>query len=582
MPRIQYVLSLVFILCGLLSIGQINPNQLEGVVVDGTTNKTISYVHILIKGKKVGTVTNLDGSFVLNSANPTDVLVFSFLGYEVLELSYGEVKRQQTIKLFPIAEVLSEVTLVNDDAWLYDLIANSRKTLGKRLDTAKSYFSLNSFIDGFQVEMQESYFNGVFRGYDLSRLDLKNGRISFKPTEENYFVSIATSNALIAHRLFDKSDYFPVSPFELKRKKLEERFFLHLESKFRDSEERVVYAVKYRPRIETEYSFYGKVWLDSASGSLLKVELNADSTKLSPFVTIFPKDSLLYTSFRISKTFEEQNGKMYVQSIDFDYDLEYKSHRQGVYTVSSNAVLYAYDYQNAFILPFYDVPSNYMHDYRRIASAPYNDYFWENIQEFKIEVSESNARFAQQQVLINGHSDLLWSANMGNEFFQQNYIQWSEYRMRIKDKLPKGTVYEDLDGMLPSNRYDLFAHLYADVNTFEDSTHYLVSAVYDPFRSFFHYPDSKLGDAFINMFFDLYEIEKRELERNLLALETPDLNQIRTLYEASLERAQRNSRKYIKEVERGKDELSFERWNDFIKKELGIDNIEFYGLGWED
>ena len=154
--------------------------------------------------------------------------------------------------------------------------------------------------------------------------------------------------------------------------------------------------------------------------------------------------------------------------------------------------------------------------------------------------------------------------------------------MHVADKLPRGTVYADLDGLLPSRRYFLQAYLYMDVNTFEDSTHYLVKAVYDPFTSYFHYPDSRLGEAFINMFFDLYEIEKRELERNLHALENQNLKQIHALYEASLERAQRSSRRYIKEVERGKDKLSFERWNTLIREALHIDNIEFYQLNEEE
>ena len=117
-----------------------------------------------------------------------------------------------------------------------------------------------------------------------------------------------------------------------------------------------------------------------------------------------------------------------------------------------------------------------------------------------------------------------------------------------------------------------------DVNTLNDSTHYLLKAIYDPFWSYFHYPDSKLGDAFINMYFDLFEIEKRQLEMEIRNLNTKDASILQSKYDVSLERVFRQSRQYIKEVERGKDELSFKRWNALIRENLDIDNIEFYSL----
>ena len=132
--------------------------------------------------------------------------------------------------------------------------------------------------------------------------------------------------------------------------------------------------------------------------------------------------------------------------------------------------------------------------------------------------------------------------------------------------------------MLPSRRYFLQAYLYLDVNTFNDSTHYLVKAVYDPFRSYFHYPNSKRGDAFMNMYFDLFEIEKRKLEMYLLNLNSRDRNVLKSAYDASLGNVLQESRHYIKDVERGKDKLSFKRWNVYVRENLSIDNIEFYGL----
>lgn len=552
----------------------------EGKIVNALDGEPIAYVHVYVKGCIKGTVSNLEGEFFLQNIKGTDTLVFSFIGFDRWEALAQNVSELEVIKLYPSTEVLTEVTLVNNDQLLYELLANCKKRQARKVKTAKTYFSLNTFVDSSQVELIECYYNGDFRGYDLDNLKLKNGRISLKPFDTDYFVSVSASRALIEHHLFEKSKYFPRSPFELSKKTLQKEFFVQRESKYRDEEGRVVYAIKYTPKKETALLFYGKAWIDSTSGHLLKVELNSDSTLVSPFIPLFPVDSLKKTAFKISKTFEMQGDKMYVKSIDFKYELVYDSQRHGEYTVQSNAVLYAYSYQDEFLLPFYNAQLRALSDYRKITSAPYNTFFWENIQEFQMDdVVAKNERFANQSVLINDVFNSSQNMYLRKGFFERNYVLWSPHRMHLIDRLPQGTLYEDLDGMLPSRRYFLQAHLYLDVNTFKDSTHYLLKAVYDPFWSYFHYPDSKRGDAFINMYFDLFEMEKRQLEMDLVNFDTTDAVLLRLKFEASLEKLGRQSRKYIKEVERGKDKQAFERWNALIKKGLDIDNIEFYNLG---
>lgn len=564
-------------------VGQNAIGNSEGRIVNALNGEPIPYVHVFIKGVNKGTVSNFEGKFFLQNVKESDTLVFSFIGFDRWEALAQIVSELDAVKLYPSTEVLAEVTLVNNDELLYELLAGCKKTHSRKVKTAKTYFSLNTFVDSSQVELLECYYNGNFRGYDLENLNLKNGRISLKPHNENYFVSVSTSRALIEHHLFDKSNYFPLSPFELNKKTIEKEFFVQRESKFRDKEGRVVYAIKYTPKKEATLLFYGKAWIDSTSGNLLKVELNSDSTLVSPFIPLFPGDSLKKTAFRISKTFALQDDKMYVKSIDFNYELLYASLRQGEYTVRSNAVLYAYTYKEEFLLPFYDIQTSTLSDYRRITCAPYNAFFWENIQEFQMDdVVKKNELFAKQTVLISDISKPASGLYLRKGFFEHSFVLWSPHRMHLVDKLPRGTVYEDLDGMLPSRRYFLQAYLYLDVNTFNDSTHYLVKAVYDPFRSYFHYPNSKRGDAFINMYFDLFEMEKRKLEMDVLNLNTRDRNVLKSAYDASLGNVLQESRHYIKDVERGKDEFAFKRYNAIVNKNLDIDNIEFYQLDWVD
>ncbi|WP_209388449.1 SusC/RagA family TonB-linked outer membrane protein [Rhodohalobacter sp. SW132] len=58
----------------------------EGVVTDVETEETMPGVNIMVKGTSQGTSTNLYGEYSLNVPAPTDTLVFTFIGYERLEV----------------------------------------------------------------------------------------------------------------------------------------------------------------------------------------------------------------------------------------------------------------------------------------------------------------------------------------------------------------------------------------------------------------------------------------------------------------------------------------------------------------
>ncbi len=61
---------------------------IEGTVVDADTNP-IPGVNVLVKGTSQGTITNIDGQYRINVPNDAEALVFSFVGYETLEVPIG-------------------------------------------------------------------------------------------------------------------------------------------------------------------------------------------------------------------------------------------------------------------------------------------------------------------------------------------------------------------------------------------------------------------------------------------------------------------------------------------------------------
>ncbi|HEY0745014.1 MAG TPA: TonB-dependent receptor [Chryseosolibacter sp.] len=66
-------------------------NTVTGTVVSVTDNSPLPGVTVAIKGKSAGTVTDSDGKFSIN-AEPSDVLVFTFIGLETYEQQVGDSK----------------------------------------------------------------------------------------------------------------------------------------------------------------------------------------------------------------------------------------------------------------------------------------------------------------------------------------------------------------------------------------------------------------------------------------------------------------------------------------------------------
>src|SRR5690606_41598091 len=62
--------------------------QVTGTVVEKGSNLGIPGVNILIKSTSRGTVTDLDGNFVIEASNG-QILVFSSIGFENQEITVG-------------------------------------------------------------------------------------------------------------------------------------------------------------------------------------------------------------------------------------------------------------------------------------------------------------------------------------------------------------------------------------------------------------------------------------------------------------------------------------------------------------
>ncbi len=70
-------------------VGQTLPGvQIKGNVKEDGTQAPLPGVSVSLKGKTIGTITDIDGNFVI-TANTTDILVFSYIGFTTQEVPVG-------------------------------------------------------------------------------------------------------------------------------------------------------------------------------------------------------------------------------------------------------------------------------------------------------------------------------------------------------------------------------------------------------------------------------------------------------------------------------------------------------------
>lgn len=107
---------LAFLLCcigtGLLSTPvQAQEHEVTGQVVDAESGEPLPGVNVVVQGTSIGTTTNADGTYTIDTSGPDATLVFSFVGYETREIPV-EARTTIDVELAVSSEMLDEVVVV--------------------------------------------------------------------------------------------------------------------------------------------------------------------------------------------------------------------------------------------------------------------------------------------------------------------------------------------------------------------------------------------------------------------------------------------------------------------------------------
>ena len=571
--------TIIGLLAFLYSISGLTQNNdqlytIKAKVVAEKTEEALSYANIFNRQRLIGTASNLEGYFELPNNRIGDTLVISYLGYMDRVMIVAS-KMPAEISLRPNSAILDEVVVTARNDYLYNLVAKARKNQRTQSKSAKTYFYLESFISDEPIEIIESYYNGQYSNFGIDKLALKKGRIGLKPINRRYFKSTESSRLFSMHDIFTKSELFPDNPLCLKKGALKSQYRLKLDHIYFEGKSKI-YVINFSPEEESAALFSGTVWIDQNRKQVLKINLKAEKAAVHPFLPI-GFNNIDQVDMDITRSYTQINGQSFVNTIDFIYKVAYFDRHANKIEATTKAFTKAYDYQNQFKLPHFQFTKHLHEDYRNITAIPYDSLFWKGSTEFRFydrmqEVEDFilTNRVKSNIIAPEGKEDSLRSQ------LQFPYISWNSNRFGMREAPVKTIEESEEKYSFQKDRYHLSLKLYLDANKINDSLIYQLHTILDPVDTYYHFYMSNTDLAFLNMYFDLLEIQKRKLEIELSKTKPLSLEIINQLYQKHMEIFEEESQQFIAEANRGQNKYDIKAWNKYIFENLGVNNVEFF------
>jgi hypothetical protein len=269
---------------------------------------------------------------------------------------------------------------------------------------------------------------------------------------------------------------------------------------------------------------------------------------------------------------------MTFQHVDFSYTIQYHNRNGESYPVTTSAIVYAYDFDHRFQLPFFRFSNTSTGDYKKINAIPYNAYFWKHNDELKLNTQHNeNERFYAQPNAVTNTTIFEENQYLDRGMLEFPYVRWSKKRMYFRGQANSSAQdIASITGTL-SVPYRLNGKLFLDINPYPDTLQIVTAAIFDPYDSFYRLPLDNTAHCFINLYFDLVEIHRRKLEE-AIARSDKKTATIEQIYKKSQANLDGFTRQFFTDVEGGKERGSMLKWNKLVFEQLKVDNMDLFGL----
>jgi len=301
------LLFLIGLLSGLLSEAQVT--KIMGTITDAGTKEPIPFVNVAFKGTTIGTITDFEGKYAIETRKPEDSLVVSYVGYQTM--SAGIIRNKFQVVNFilePTDLTLGEVTITYS--------GNPAETILRKIIERKDQNSMRDF-DYYQYEVYSKIeidanniserlkkrrilrpFNFIFQYMDTSTINgkaylpvfisenlsdlyyrknpkakkevIKASRISGEKNESvsqllgDLYQNVNIYGNYIS--LFKKNFVSPIANFGLSYY----RYYL-VDSAFIDHNR--CYHISFKPRRPQELTFAGNFWVNDTTWAIRKIDM---------------------------------------------------------------------------------------------------------------------------------------------------------------------------------------------------------------------------------------------------------------------------------------------------------------------
>jgi len=562
-----------------LSATTLLAQNFRGQLQDAQSRKGLAYASIQSFPSGRATLTDAQGFFVLELGAGDQVVEVRLLGYRPLTIALQGIDTVQTIFLEPQVWQLAEVTVRADsDDWLYPLLAACEAGSESTIQT-RAYYELRSELSGRQVELVEGFYNAQLKGAELQKLRLKAGRLALQPVDRRLFANTETALALGEMPLFEKAKYLPGSPFGLSEGRLRKQYQLYQREGYRLETGDSVVVIRFVPRRHKEEWFEGEVGLILGQKAPHFVQLRCAKAAVHPFVPLSSGERLSQVSLELTRSLVPGTGGMRLEKLEMRYGVTYSNQRGQVYPVSSKALLYCYAPDQPFFIPPVDFGSEQeLSDYLHINAQPYQAAFWEHSRETRIEdVQGRNAAFFKDPRSITNVNLFTNQPLLGKGLLERPFTHWDGRRLIFNGMTERPPQVDPRKREIRVDDFQLEVVLYLDLFPLGDSLHWQTATIFDPYRSYFYLPIGRKEQCFINLYFDLMELERRKLEAALLASDRQQSTML-ALYAQAKSDANKMAEAYFKDAMLGNNRKGMESWNERVKQALNINNFQIFGL----
>ncbi|MFM7024290.1 MAG: DUF5686 family protein [Flavobacteriales bacterium] len=306
--KLRYTLLLLCTFSFHLAISQI---VLSGIVKDSETKLGIPYANLFLIQKKYGTACNEEGKFFIATAAP-DTLLISMAGYEPKRIFFSSSndnftivlkKKESEIKTIEIKKKKKKKKDLVAEAIIDKAIENKKKNNYENLDQFECRVynrvqcNINNVDTSFADNAALKPIGFIFNSIDSVTFDKPSVPILFSesysrtyyknnPRREkeiieankisgidNMSMAEFSGNLYLDYNIYD--DYINafqkdfISPLAV-TSGLSYKYFLNDSLYIND---RKTYKIYFFPRRSSELTFYGTLWIDSASYSLTKFDM---------------------------------------------------------------------------------------------------------------------------------------------------------------------------------------------------------------------------------------------------------------------------------------------------------------------